>query len=244
MPSGHVTTESPAARTSNHVDCGGCTGRILLVGQNDLATISPVLAAELHPTKNGTISATTLTIAHPSLLFWLCDKGHTYRRTIKSRLDGNGCTTCSRTRRLASLPTLAAGRPDLARQWHPIDNGTLTADDVTLGSKKSVGWLCDKGHSYPQIIERRVVGYGCSICHDRKLEPGVNDRLSRQPLLCTEWHSYLNGTKSPDKMLPGTDSHWWKCRAANHTTRQSVPHRIKSGGCTDCPPDQRILNRN
>jgi hypothetical protein len=62
-----------------------------------------------------------------------------------------------------------------------------------------------------------------------------------QPML-TEWHPYLN-SEDPDKMSAVDRLFWWKCKAAGHTTQQSVDHRQKSKGCVECTPSARQLAR-
>ena len=42
--------------------------------------------------------------------------------------------------------SLAETHPDIARQWHPTKNGTLTPHDVPPRSGKKAWWVCDKGH--------------------------------------------------------------------------------------------------
>ena len=61
--------------------------------------------------------------------------------------------------------------PLLAKEWHPIKNGDLTADDVSLGSDKKVWWKCDKGddHVWEARVHHRVNGIGCPICSNRKI---------------------------------------------------------------------------
>jgi hypothetical protein len=38
--------------------------------------------------------------------------------------------------------------PKLAKQWHPVKNGTLTPDKIMAGSGMKVWWQCDKGHEW------------------------------------------------------------------------------------------------
>ncbi|WP_442892417.1 zinc-ribbon domain-containing protein [Curtobacterium sp. USHLN213] len=111
------------------------------------------------------------------------------------------------------------------------------------GSNDTVYWLCATGaaHWYPQRIDRKVQGYGCSVCSRRRLVLRVNDLATTDPLLVTEWHDHLNVPKRPEFMLAGIDRHWWKC-AFGHVKQQSVPNRRKSRGCTGCEPEDRILN--
>ncbi|MGN7224045.1 zinc-ribbon domain-containing protein [Curtobacterium flaccumfaciens] len=115
----------------------------------------------------------------------------------------------------------------------------------TFGSNDEAYWLCDKGatHWYSQRIDRKVAGYGCSLCSRRRLVPWVNDLATTDPLLVTEWPDYLNVAKRPEFMFAGTDRYWWKC-AFGHVRQQSVPNRRKSRGCTECEPEDRILNEN
>ena len=37
-------------------------------------------------------------------------------------------------------------RPDLAKEWHPTKNGSLSPKDVTPESQMEVWWLCENGH--------------------------------------------------------------------------------------------------
>lgn len=90
-------------------------------------------------------------------------------------------------------------------------------------------------------IERRTTGYKCSICSRHKLVYRVNDFATIELVLVTEFHSYLNGLKAPDRILPGDNLFCWKCLAAGDVASQSVPHRRRSKGCTECPPELRSL---
>ncbi len=58
--------------------------------------------------------------------------------------------------------------PELAGQWHPVKNGTLTPDKVTPGSDKKVWWLCDKGHEWQAVIANRSRGADCPYCYSNK----------------------------------------------------------------------------
>ena len=61
--------------------------------------------------------------------------------------------------------------PLLAKEWHPIKNGDLTADDVSLGSDKKVWWKCSKfnEHEWQSVIKNRKRGDGCTICSKHKI---------------------------------------------------------------------------
>ena len=54
---------------------------------------------------------------------------------------------------------------ELAKEWHPTANGTLTPQQVTIGSGKKVWWLCPRGHSYKASVMHRGHGTNCPDCN-------------------------------------------------------------------------------
>ena len=66
-----------------------------MVGENDLATIDPALAAEWHPNKNGAMKAQDVTAVSGREVWWQCSKGHEWKAKISNRHWGNGCPYCA-----------------------------------------------------------------------------------------------------------------------------------------------------
>ncbi|HEY9740288.1 MAG TPA: zinc-ribbon domain-containing protein, partial [Coleofasciculaceae cyanobacterium] len=66
---------------------------------------------------------------------------------------------------------LSITHPQLAGQWHPTKNGSLTPDQVVSGSHKKVWWKCSKesDHEWDAAIYSRVGGRGCPYCGGRKV---------------------------------------------------------------------------
>lgn len=60
---------------------------------------------------------------------------------------------------------LATVYPELAKEWHPTANGTLSPQQVTIGSGKKVWWLCPRGHSYKASVMHRGHGTNCPDCN-------------------------------------------------------------------------------
>ena len=59
------------------------------------------------------------------------------------------------------------GRTELAAQWHPELNGSLTPDQVTAGSARKVWWQCPEGHTWRTAVCNRTNQYkrtGCPVC--------------------------------------------------------------------------------
>ena len=59
--------------------------------------------------------------------------------------------------------------PNLAKQWHPTKNGSLTPRDVAPNSNKRVWWICEKGHEWVALVLNRNRGTGCPYCAPQKI---------------------------------------------------------------------------
>ena len=163
---GHEWQATVASRTSGY-GCPVCTGRQVLAGENDLASQFPAIAAQWHPTKNGSLFAQQVTIASNRKVWWRCGKGHDYQATVAARtMRGSGCPCCSGKKVLPGFNDLATVEPEVARQWHPTLNGTLTPDMVPLGAHRKVWWQCDQGHVWKAAIYSRAGSQkcGCPVC--------------------------------------------------------------------------------
>jgi hypothetical protein len=134
---------------------------------NSLATRAPLVAAEWHPTKNGSLTPEKIQSAASRKVWWACKKGHAYRTSPNSRtLQRSGCPVCAG---FVASPTtsLAAVAPKIARQWHPTKNGAVTPRDVTPGATKKYWWRCvvAPDHVWTASVANRVRnGTGCPAC--------------------------------------------------------------------------------
>ena len=92
-----------------------------------LAVASPAVAAEWHPTRNGTLTPRDVGPGSHARVWWRCVRHQSHqwqidiRQRVKHRLP---CPFCS-GRRATAYTSLAAKFPALARQWHPAKNGEL-----------------------------------------------------------------------------------------------------------------------
>ncbi len=146
--------------------CPICSGKAVLSGVNDLATRFPQLASEWHPIKNSNVTPNSISPGSHTKVWWLCANGHEWpaspnHRTSKTR---NCPYCCSNPRVLPGVNDLASKYPNLAKEWHPIKNGSLTPDSVTANSSKRVWWRCSKGHEWPCAVNHRANGSQCPIC--------------------------------------------------------------------------------
>lgn len=63
-------------------------------GVNDLLSQAPELAQELHPTKNGELTAKDIARSSTKKVWWLGHCGHEWQATVGSRFSGRGCPLC------------------------------------------------------------------------------------------------------------------------------------------------------
>ena len=83
---------------SNGTGCPICSGKQVLVGFNDLATIFPDVAAEWHPTKN-LLAPNEVAAKSNKKVWWQCEKGHEWESTINNRTSNRqGCPICYKER--------------------------------------------------------------------------------------------------------------------------------------------------
>ena len=53
------------------------------------------LLTQWHPTKNGNMNPRNVASDFSESVWWICQKGHEWQATIRSRLKGSGCPLCS-----------------------------------------------------------------------------------------------------------------------------------------------------
>lgn len=81
-------------RTSRGSSCPYCANQKVLVGYNDLQTVSPDLAAEW--SKKNTIKPTEVTQHSNKEVYWICPLGHDdYLMSVKQRSNRQGCRICA-----------------------------------------------------------------------------------------------------------------------------------------------------
>ncbi len=160
---GHVWQATIASRTSGGSGCPVCSGKKVIPGENDLGSQFPELAAQWLTEKNRPLTTRQVTPYSNQKVWWQCELGHKYQAAVAARtMNGSGCPYCAGKKVLAGFNDLAALFPDLAAQWHPTLNGTLTPEMVTAGSHHKVWWECPLGHVWKAVIYSRTGPKHCS----------------------------------------------------------------------------------
>lgn len=77
--------------------CPYCTGRRVLPGFNDLATLKPKIVEEWYQALNGELHPEHVTLGSNKKVWWECSDGHVWQAAVYSRTrkKGTGCPVCA-----------------------------------------------------------------------------------------------------------------------------------------------------
>ncbi len=221
----------------HHTGCPYCASQKVLPGYNDLATKSPNVAKQWHPTKN-ILKPTEVMPGTSKKVWWICSEGHEYEQAINARvLHPNSCPICSGQRVAQGINDLQSRYPEVAKEWLQEKNGTITPTTITWGSNKKFWWKCSKcGHEWQARVSDRTKGHnGCPACSNRVLVQGVNDLATKFPEVAKEWHPVKNGNLEPkDVKYTTSQKVWWLC-PNGHDFLQSIALRTtRKHACPYC----------
>jgi hypothetical protein len=220
---GHIWSATPSTRKRSN--CPFCSGRVVITGETDFATVKPELVKYVDgwdPSQETASSGKKKT--------WKCDSGHTWQAPISSVSRGNFCPYCSNHKVLVGFNDLKTTHPDIAKEaygWNP--------ETIVAGSPKILQWKCTVGHIWKSSSEGRIkngqVGTGCSYCSNRKLLVGFNDLATVFPSIAKEANGW-----DPSNFLAGTTSRMsWRCEKG-HEWKTGISNRTGTykTGCPYC----------
>ena len=75
--------------------CPVCAELSLSHGASMLSTTHMVLVKQWHPTKNGVCTPERVLSGSMKKIWWLCENGHTWQATVKSRMKDPACPYCT-----------------------------------------------------------------------------------------------------------------------------------------------------
>ena len=131
--------------------CPYLSGQAVWEGFNDLATVNPGLAKLWHPTKNGKLKPTQVTINSTKRVWWMypydnpkAGKHFDFEwqsSIVTQNTNKRYCPYLSNQAIWKGFNDLQTTNPRLASQWHPTKNGDLKPEQVVSGSGRRVWWL-------------------------------------------------------------------------------------------------------
>ncbi|MFC3777823.1 zinc-ribbon domain-containing protein [Mycolicibacterium holsaticum] len=226
-----------------------------------LADLFPAQAAELHPHRNGALTAGDVSPGNNSKVWWQCARcGSEWPAVINNRTAkySINCVACNRGRKQRiqqqateapedSITNLA---PALAKEWHPDKNDLLTPASTPVHWDQNIWWVCAQcGHEWPLPPRFRIASTdrGCPKCAEsaeppRAERPPPQDSLKHlNPAVTQQWHPTRNRGWSPASFAPDSDAEvWWLCQNPDCTHEWLAPISTRTTGKRrGCPVCQR-----
>lgn len=87
--------QATVANRSAGTGCPFCANKRVLTGYNDLAALHPEVAAEWDYERNGELTPNNILAGSHKTVYWKCGKGHSWKATVKDRINGHGCPKCT-----------------------------------------------------------------------------------------------------------------------------------------------------
>lgn len=165
---GHIWQASLKKRFAGR-GCQICSGRLIVKGINDLASVHPFLLNEWDHEKNTDIPPDKISAGSSKKVWWKCKKGHSWEDTINHRTDGRGCPFCSNKKVIKGENDFATTHPHLLKEWDYSSN-TIKPTQVVAGSSKKAYWICrDCGHRYESsLVNKTRFKARCPKCKNKK----------------------------------------------------------------------------
>lgn len=230
---GHEWEAQVKARSRGN-GCPYCSGRLVVSGVTDMATLNPAMALQWHSVKNGELLPSDVTLNSSKKVWWECGKGHEWQGAIINRSgvakDGQlPCPVCSGAIFQEGVNDFSTLKPDLVRFWS--DENTKKPHEVTAKSSKTVVWECEFGHK----SKSKVMNFSkCPVCSGRQFESGINDLGTLYKDLMPKWDFSAN--ESVPSELPSTSSsirYFWLCDEG-HSWKASILELREGMTCTVC----------
>ena len=210
----------------------------LIVGNNDLLTKNPVLAAEFDNNKNYPLTAKDIAYGSAKRVWWKCEKGHSWMDTVSHRSLGRGCPYCSGHKVLVGYNDLATTHPKIAEEWDYSRNGSLKPTDVSSGSHNRVWWkqiINGKELVWDATVHNRVRWSGNPYLSNKRLLAGFNDLESQYPDIAKEWDYERNYCTPKEITYASFTKFAWICPNGGHRYMATPRSRCIDGtGCPKC----------
>ncbi len=245
-PKGHSYNTQILNRTGSKTNCPICSGKIALDGYNDIFTTNPETRKLWDYDKNKNIKPTELTHGSTKYVWWKCEQGHSWKKTVMGQLRTGKCPVCTYTMLVPGINDLSVSNPELVKEWDEEKNEDLTPRDVLKRSTKKVWWkCCSCGNEWEARIDLRIRGTGCPACgYSKKVQATrakntVKNKLNLTdhfPEIAKEWDYSKNEGMTPDSISYGANyKAWWIC-PKGHSYQAWISDRTgrRKTGCPEC----------
>ena len=158
---GHTFSMTPNVRTSRGLRCPYCSGQRVLAGYNDIVTTNPEIIEEWDFAKNE-IKPEEISKGSGKKVWLKCERGHSYKTTLPSRLSGHKCNICSGNKVLKGYNDIATTDPELLLVWN---DKHYTPYELSRKSGRRIECVCPEcGHEWTTIVSNLTAQKKCPGC--------------------------------------------------------------------------------
>lgn len=144
--------------------CPYCSGRKVLSGFNDLATLVPKVVSKWDSERNGDLRPQDVQPGSHKKAYWKDECGHSWFAAIRHvAKKGYGCPVCAGKHGGFEENSLAQAEPGISRHWHP-DNDRSPSEITRVSAYRAL-WICEEGHEFSvRVCDRVNYRTGCPTC--------------------------------------------------------------------------------
>lgn len=230
---GHTWKAKVTNRTALKSSCPFCSGNKVFEGESDFGTLFPDLLSQWSDL-NEQVKPSDLSKSSTLMVWWDCEKGHSWKATVADRTRGQGCAVCYNRQVIKGVNDFGSTHPHLVDQVDSAKNPTELAFTMPAGTPRKLWWVCLEGHSWEAGVKSRALdNQGCPYCSGNLVISGVNDLETLNPDLAQEWN-YLRNDLSPTEVKSQSMKKvWWLCRRG-HEWHTTIRARSNGTGCPYC----------
>lgn len=234
---------STANRTKGR-GCPYCSGKKILIGENDLFSTNPELKADWFYKKNQAkgIYPEKCTAGSHKSVWWKCSNcGYEWPAPIFNRSRGHGCPSCAYSpETIHKSRDIVSSAPWLLKEW----DYELNSEDpgrVFVSSDKMISWKCSKcGHRWRATPANRFhAESGCPKCAGRVVNVGVTDLATINPEVAKMW-DYEKNAKTPDQVTAMSHQEAYFICPKGHSFKASIAHVSRGEGCPTCGKERKV----
>ncbi|AMN83549.1 hypothetical protein D5b_00119 [Faustovirus] len=182
--------------------------------------------------EKNTIDIKTLRQRSDTLVWFKCNKGHSYQASCKSFYRGFRCSICA-SKIIKNKPRTTMDKVKDALDWYDNEKNTIPITQAPSSGSKKLWFKCPKGHSFDMMAGHFKLGNRCRYCSGQKPLAGFNTFELVEDAL--QWWDYTKNTIPIDSITKRSLTKvWMKCPEKGHSFEVSCDNFTAGSRCPEC----------